>query len=217
MTAHSAKGLEFPVTIIAAMDKGTQRNSAPVTFTPTFGLGITWNDPAGKKKNSGLDDSWQLRNSEELKEREKQEAHRLLYVAMTRAEEHLILSYSRGKNKPSNWAKIVDSASSLRARRFRFLKQTPNRPRDCALRAPDSRQRRRCPDAGPPRIAGQHDSAVNVTSLAVFADCPRKYYLQRYIGWNGSRLCQIRSGRSACDDEDEADEMTAARSRLGGP
>ena len=107
MTAHSAKGLEFPVTIIAAMDKGTQRNSAPVTFTPVFGLGITWNDPGGKKKNTGLDDSWQLRNSEELKEREKREAHRLLYVAMTRAEEHLILSWSRGKNKPSNWAKMV--------------------------------------------------------------------------------------------------------------
>jgi CRISPR/Cas system-associated exonuclease Cas4 (RecB family) len=32
-----------------------------------------------------------------------------------------------------------------------------------------------------------HDSAVNVTSLAVYADCPRKYYLQRYIGWNGRR------------------------------
>ena len=36
MTAHSAKGLEFPVTIVAAMDKGTQRNSAPVTFTPNL-------------------------------------------------------------------------------------------------------------------------------------------------------------------------------------
>src|SRR5207248_7668166 len=34
MTAHAAKGLEFPVTIIAAMEKGTQRNTAPVTFTP---------------------------------------------------------------------------------------------------------------------------------------------------------------------------------------
>ena len=36
-----------------------------------------------------------------------------------------------------------------------------------------------------PSVRDQHDSTVNVTSLAVFADCPRKYYLQRYIGWNG--------------------------------
>jgi ATP-dependent helicase/nuclease subunit A len=28
---------------------------------------------------------------------------------------------------------------------------------------------------------------VNVTSLTLFAQCPRKYYLQRYIGWTGSR------------------------------
>jgi CRISPR/Cas system-associated exonuclease Cas4 (RecB family) len=36
-----------------------------------------------------------------------------------------------------------------------------------------------------PSVFDQHDSTVNVTSLTVFADCPRKYYLQRYIGWNG--------------------------------
>src|SRR5438067_12197302 len=36
-------------------------------------------------------------------------------------------------------------------------------------------------------VDDQHDSAVNVTSLTVFATCPRKYYIQRYIGWNGRR------------------------------
>ena len=74
MTAHSAKGLEFPVTIIAAMDKGTQRNSAPVTFTPTSGLGIKWREAflhEGGDRKKSLDDSWQLRNAEEFSEREK--------------------------------------------------------------------------------------------------------------------------------------------------
>jgi ATP-dependent exoDNAse (exonuclease V) beta subunit len=182
MTAHSAKGLEFPVTIIAAMDKGTQRNSAPATFTPTFGLGLKWNDPTGKKKSNGLDDSWQLRNSEELKEREKQEAHRLLYVAMTRAGEHLILSYSRGKNKPSNWAKMVDALQpAVEISIFETDAEPPlfyasSTPKDNDVVTIDR-----------PTIDGQYDSAVNVTSLAVFADCPRKYYLQRYVGWNGGK------------------------------
>ena len=105
MTAHAAKGLEFPVTIIAAMDKGTQRSSAAVTFTAEVGIGIKWKDPFS---DDGLKDSWALANSENLRRREKEEMSRLLYVAMTRAEEHLILSYSAGRQKPGGWAKSLD-------------------------------------------------------------------------------------------------------------
>jgi len=203
MTAHSAKGLEFPVTIVAAMDKGTQRNSAPVTFTPTFGLGLTWNDPTAGKKSTGLDDSWQLRNSEQLKEREKREAHRLLYVAMTRAEEHLILSYSRGKNRPSNWAKLVDE---LQPSADISILETDAEPPPLYASSTDSRSEHDLLTLDRPSVEGQHDSAVNVTSLAVFADCPRKYYLQRYIGWNGRR-----SSNFDPEDlpEDEVDENPA--------
>ena len=125
MTAHAAKGLEFPVTIIAAMDKGTQRNSAPVTFTPDFGLGIKWNDAAARKKSNGLEDSWQLRNAEDQERREKQESHRLLYVAMTRAEEHMILcllawqrtSHRTGRKSWTSWRHPM---------MFRLRKTTPS-------------------------------------------------------------------------------------------
>ena len=203
MTAHSAKGLEFPVTIIAAMDKGTQRNSAPATFTPAFGLGLKWRNPQGKSGDDGLNDSWQLRNTKYLEEREKQETNRLLYVAMTRAEEHLILSYSRGKTRPSNWAKIVEKTFQLDERQPAAEPQTdvvaaPNGETfEVAVRVVESEPpllRARSTDPADsegifavprPSMDDQHDSAVNVTSLAVFADCPRKYYLQRYIGWNG--------------------------------
>jgi ATP-dependent helicase/nuclease subunit A len=202
MTAHAAKGLEFPVTIIAAIDKGTQRNSAPITFTPVYGLGLTWKDSWRKNKN-GLDDSWQLRNDEEIGAREKQEANRLLYVAMTRAEEHLILSFSRGKNRPSNWAKLVDNAFGLDtlSPAPEPYRHTPDLPTGAAFdlsvyvvdhdppepNSSDATEANADTVAVIPRpsVTGQHDSAVNVTSLAVFADCPRKYYLQRYIGWNG--------------------------------
>jgi ATP-dependent helicase/nuclease subunit A len=209
MTAHSAKGLEFPVTIIAAMDKGTQRNSAPVTFTPSFGLGLTWKDPAGKKKNSGLDDSWQLRNSEELKARENQEENRLLYVAMTRAGEHLILSYSRGKKSPQNWAKIVDA---LAPSADISILETDAEPPPLHVSSTDTR-RGNVLTLDRPAIAGQYDSAVTVTSLAVFADCPRKYYLQRYIGWNGGTSSKFDPADLSEEDlpeqEDDADETAA--------
>jgi ATP-dependent exoDNAse (exonuclease V) beta subunit len=205
MTAHSAKGLEFPVTIIAAMDKGTQRNSAPVTFTPVYGLGLKWKDPTGKK--DGLEDSWQLRNTEELKEREKQEAHRLLYVAMTRAEEHLILSFSRGKNRPSNWAKLIDSKFQLddpAPVNVSVYVADADPPITTAFDGRDADANEIVIVPRPP-VDGQHDSAVNVTSLAVFADCPRKYYLQRYLGWNGRTFTNIEDDH----DTDDAD-LTAA-------
>lgn len=227
MTAHSAKGLEFPVTIIAAMDKGTQRNSAPVTFTPDFGLGLKWSEPGGKPRNNGLDDSWQLRNAEHLKEREKREANRLLYVAMTRAEEHLILSYSRGRNKPSNWAKIVEEAFELESRapadepeidRITLLtgdtfdtsvRVTETEPPSLRASAADLTSRDGVMTIPRPAVDDQHDSAVNVTSLTLFADCPRKYYLQRYIGWNGRLPRQFDPEDLGADEVDPA-ELNAA-------
>jgi CRISPR/Cas system-associated exonuclease Cas4 (RecB family) len=56
-------------------------------------------------------------------------------------------------------------------------------------------------------VTGQHDSTVNVTSLTVFADCPRKYYLQRYIGWNGRTAI---FGPEDFPAEDDVSEINAA-------
>ncbi len=39
-----------------------------------------------------------------------------------------------------------------------------------------------------PVITDQHETAVTVTSLAVFGSCPRKYYIQRSLGWNSGRF-----------------------------
>ena len=202
MTAHSAKGLEFPVTIIAAMDKGTRSGTAPATFTPESGLGLTWKDPAGKTK-AGLDDSWQLRNADLVEDRDKREANRLLYVAMTRAEEHLILSYSQTRGRTSPWIKLLDQFFKLDGRApsdqpaIETVASLSGEPFDVSILVTEADPPPLRIDAIDPAKSGevltvprpvvgdQHDSTVNVTSLAVFADCPRKYYLGRYIGWNG--------------------------------
>lgn len=229
MTAHAAKGLEFPVTIIAAMDKGTQRNSAPATFTPDFGLGLRWKEPESKPRGNALDDSWQWRNSEYLKNREKREANRLLYVAMTRAKEHLILSYSRGKNRPSNWAQIVEDFFSLdkcapgdepRTETITCrngdafdvsILATAAEPPPLRAESIDAFRNDGILTIPRPVVRDQHESTVSVTSLTVFADCPRKYYLQRYIGWNGISRGQFDpEDLFAGEDEDNAPELTAA-------
>jgi len=201
MTMHGAKGLEFPVTIIASLEKAVRRSSAPVTYTPAIGLGLRWSDTGNKE---GLADSWQLANKDSIDQREKEEASRLLYVAMTRAEQHLILSYSAVK-RTSSWVKLIED-------RLGLARCTP-KPHPQILTTITSEGvtfpvEARIMDAEPddfttadsawqtqpvievvprPVLRDQHDSAVNVTSLAVFAACPRKYYIERYVGWNGSR------------------------------
>jgi ATP-dependent helicase/nuclease subunit A len=209
MTAHAAKGLEFPVTIIAAMNKETQRSSAPIAFTAEHGLGIKWKEPGSDsgRKDRGLKDSWAAANSETLKRREEEEASRLLYVAMTRAEQHLILSYSSARPKPAGWARWVDEYFS-RPDSATQIQTKDADPPDRHADAADEQLAAEVPAIPRPFLEDQHDAAVNVTSLALFAKCPRKYYIQRYLGWTTGRLTHFDPEAAARDDDD--DEVSAA-------
>lgn len=233
MTAHAAKGLEFNVTIVAAMDKGARTDSAPVTFTPQHGIGIKWRNPIANDEDDefpeGLKDSWAEANSAVAKERETQEANRLLYVAMTRAAEHLILSWSRGKSKPGNWAKRLDGVFNVN--------ESPL--------SPQARQEHRLgyeasvlvTDSDPPPFiqsradsgnsdlqliakpvtTDRHETAVTVTSLAAFGACPRKYYIQRSLGWNTGRFRRFDPHDIARDESADTQDNDAdlSASRVG--
>ncbi len=113
MTVHSAKGLEFPVVFLAALHKGIESGPGGISFSPRIGLGARWRHPLADGKDKDKDDAFQHAIREELKQREEEEGHRLLYVAMTRAEEHLVLSFSNDGKKPSNWAELVKNSLHL--------------------------------------------------------------------------------------------------------
>ncbi|HUI78193.1 MAG TPA: UvrD-helicase domain-containing protein [Bryobacteraceae bacterium] len=197
MTIHSAKGLEFPVVFVAALHKGVETNPPVIAFSRTFGLGARWRNPANGKDK---DDLFQHAIREERKTREEEEGNRLLYVAMSRAEQHLVLSFSGSGKKLEHWAKTVCAQLQLDV----------DRPRDEILtqRAPDGRPwnlrllvaphpperlvRPRIEAAAetvefvpPPAIHDQHDANATVTALAAFAKCPRRYYLSHYLGLEG--------------------------------
>jgi ATP-dependent exoDNAse (exonuclease V) beta subunit len=200
MTAHAAKGLEFPITIIAGMDRGTRRETAAVAFTPEHGLGLRWKGP----EKDGLIDSWAQKNAERFRQREREEENRLLYVAMTRAEERLILSYSRGSRQ--GWGRKVDDA---------FVKSEPPVPvrvweADADPPAITAGAHRHTGDEAVavvprPAVSEQYDTAVNVTALSAFAQCPRRYYIERYVGWSGGP--GKRGATKADPDEIPAAEM----------
>ncbi len=110
MTVHSAKGLEFPIVFVAAMHKGVDTSMPVVAFSPRIGLGARWRNPVKGGKEKEKSDLFLHAIHEERKKREREESHRLLYVAMSRAEQHLVLSFTGAK--PKEWVKLV--AESLR-------------------------------------------------------------------------------------------------------
>jgi ATP-dependent exoDNAse (exonuclease V) beta subunit len=178
MTVHAAKGLEFPVVFLAAMQKGIDATPGAISFSPRWGLGVRWHHPLGRdNRDDAKDDAFQRAIRQELKQREKEEGNRLLYVAMTRAEEHLAMSFSTNGKKPQNWAAVVAERLGVRC-----VSEPPRRP------APRERDEPAVSVQVLPRPAlnEQHDSQATVTSIAMFADCPRRYYLSRYLGFESS-------------------------------
>lgn len=197
MTVHSAKGLEFPIVFVSALHKGMETSPPVVAFSRHIGIGARWHNPGtGEDK----DDLFQHAIREERNQREQEESNRLLYVAMTRAEQHLVLSLSVAGRKRENWAKLVSAGLNLDF----------DHPRDEVLTytAPDGKDWKlrllvtnRTPEIlpppvlaetpavvgriAPPVITDQQDTNATVTAVSLFAKCPREYYLGHYLGYEG--------------------------------
>jgi len=106
MSIHKSKGLEFPIVVLAGCHTGTdarQSRTAEALFDWSSGLtGIRvgpFTDLAG------------VYISEKNRLRAKEEQKRVLYVAMTRAREHLIISSGPSPNRSNgSFVAILDEA-----------------------------------------------------------------------------------------------------------
>ena len=100
MPVHQSKGLEFPVVIIAnAGNRGVsdRGGSAPAFISETDGLSFNLvNSEQGAA--SRRCNYFYSRGKEENLAKEDAELRRLFYVALTRAETHLVISGCHGKN-----------------------------------------------------------------------------------------------------------------------
>ncbi|MBR4733182.1 MAG: helicase-exonuclease AddAB subunit AddA [Lachnospiraceae bacterium] len=91
MSIHKSKGLEFPVTIVAGLAKkfNLQDASKTVILDADLGLGMDFVDPVRRFRSKTLR---KIIVAKKLREDTLSEELRLLYVAMTRAKEKLILT-----------------------------------------------------------------------------------------------------------------------------
>ena len=96
MTIHRAKGLEFPVVCIADLGRRPPAAAQEVLFVDRERIGLKVRTATGESAPALAYEAL----LEEHKVAERAEEHRLLYVAMTRAQERLVVS---GAAKLASW------------------------------------------------------------------------------------------------------------------
>jgi len=135
MTIHQAKGLEFPIVVLSGMSREVPSND------PT--MGITSQDHFEFKISAGKETAgYSTWAEEEYAPRSRAERIRLMYVALTRAQDHLILSLagdSKAINKDGTRAKSPRFSELL-------IDSIPPRPEDITL-IPDNPNPTQKPDS----------------------------------------------------------------------
>jgi ATP-dependent helicase/nuclease subunit A len=166
-TIHSAKGLEFPVVFIADTSAGAVRTPrGRVLYHPAVGLAFR-----------GMKDYKLVQERE--KAEEIGEAKRLLYVAVTRAENEVYWCARTSSDKESWWAWLEPHLASIDQKLFRVI------PADLALSAAQPPQattdRLKLPVYAP--LKPQYSQVVfSVTELMNYDRCPHYYYLRHILG-----------------------------------
>jgi ATP-dependent helicase/nuclease subunit A len=93
MTIHASKGLEWSVVVVADLARSSPSDSSQVRFDPDIGLAFQLADEEGDKQRSAL----YILLEDRKRNAEKEENKRVLYVALTRARDQLILTAAGSK------------------------------------------------------------------------------------------------------------------------
>ena len=100
MTIHQAKGLQFPIVLVPDAGSMPRLENRQVIFDSRDRLAIRLKDLDTQQTNVPLDYRHIKEESDRL---DWAEHYRLLYVAATRAQDHLVFSGSAEDAKKENW------------------------------------------------------------------------------------------------------------------
>ena len=107
MTIHGAKGLEFPMVVLSGMTSAPRRQS---------GVRLLWK-PDGYAVS--ITKAMQTNDFQDVapidEQMDSHERRRLLYVATTRARDHLVVSLHRGEGGAETNAKVLAAAGAITA------------------------------------------------------------------------------------------------------
>ena len=150
MTIHAAKGLEFPIVILSGMTaKPNQPRGVQVLWPPDGGYAV-------KLKSLVQTEDFDLVQPVD-EQMDDYERRRLLYVAATRARDHLVVSLHRsGNRRNSGNAELLADAGGVKAPHATLFTSPP----------PVEREPRSTPDVSPPIARTEWETRVDAAREA---------------------------------------------------
>jgi len=104
LSIHAAKGLEFPIVCVADTGADTKpRTHNDVAIHRDYGFGVKARPQGGVPADTAIRNIIKKQAADE----EKAENARLLYVALTRARDHLVISGTPARKNVHSWRKVI--------------------------------------------------------------------------------------------------------------
>ncbi|MDJ0687563.1 MAG: UvrD-helicase domain-containing protein [Xenococcaceae cyanobacterium MO_188.B32] len=174
MTIFAAKGLEWSLVVVADLSRERPKSSPPVHFDSKLGVALNTKDERGEIQKPVLYQWLEYQQQQ----REAEEALRILYVALTRARDYLILSAT--ESDKGDLARLTPGLLSAQIP-IQLIPQSP--PSSPAPLLPYS------PAPPAPSLllspVGSGISELPVTALSEYVRCPQRFQFRFIQGHPG--------------------------------
>ncbi len=187
MTIHQSKGLEFNTVFLPMLDAGNDSDKSEIMYLPKIGLGIKVMDAVGALQATSVLLAAKKRDKElNIAERKRQ-----LYVAMTRAEERLIMSGATAADADNGKKRLQELSWLEQLQEILGSKTVIEREKVTgSLSEPQDKKVQLQLTVTPelasfiaplPAYAAGGRSCFTASALQTYLHCPRQYYYQQVL------------------------------------
>lgn len=173
MTVHAAKGLEWPIVIVPDLTRRPPGDRHRVRFDPQLGVALAFEGDDDEKQKPAILTLIDHRRAE----REAAEARRVLYVALTRARDRLLLTAAESKGNALDILLPGLAAAGIEVQTIPF-DEADVRPPELATPPAQPRPTATWLDPVPRSV-----DEVRITTLQEYAVCPKRFHYHVVLGF----------------------------------